>query len=129
MKGWPDRKADVVKVFRLQALYIELEAQRFEYVISESARAGAEWSSLSRIHERLHTNWGAGDESSLADRSQKYKRIVAEIADLLSSWDATAIDGPLRDVQQDAEFRSAEWILGERTRELDAQLARLASVL
>jgi hypothetical protein len=127
-KGWPDKKADVERVFRLQALYIEREALRFDYVFSKGAVAEATFNSLSRIHERLGTNWTDADEIGLGGQTPAYQGIATEIAQLLASWDVNCVDGPLRDVKRDAEYLAAEKSLGIRTRELNALLSSACRV-
>jgi hypothetical protein len=74
-RGWPDRGRELHKSFRLQHAFNELEALRFEYLVSSGVFRSGEWKSLESIFERIHTGWGSGEEQALLERPELSKFI------------------------------------------------------
>jgi hypothetical protein len=126
LKGWPDRKIAVHNTFRLQLLFHERDAIRFEHLIKGHPPEGASWqsfSSISNIFKRLNEAWEDVDEVAIKMDNPAYIDILTEIERRQASMDPAALDGPLRDLQEASEYRAARQAIAETLREIDDQLA------
>jgi hypothetical protein len=127
-RGWPDRPAVLYYAWECQRLYIRRQELRFEYLYAGGEFETGIWSSLGSVFDRLHKRWREIDESSALSRHQEYQHLTAEIAEAelsRASLDKELLDGPLRTVQGQAEYRTARQTIYEKVHELDERLGKL----
>jgi hypothetical protein len=100
---------------------------RFEHVFSRGEFDTGVWNSLSSITDRLDKNWSDIDECSALTNNSTYKDLTTELSEAeksRASMDKDLLDGPLRTVQQHAEYRSARQAIYEKVHELDKRLGK-----
>jgi hypothetical protein len=125
VKGWPDRKKTIRIAFRIQELANQIDELRFESLLAEHGSEDAIWASfqnVSSVWDRLREGWLSTEEAALRRDNRAYDVLAAEYEDLRRSLDIRALDGPLRDAQQDGEYRQALHAMQNRLRELDQEL-------
>lgn len=101
-------------VFRLQTLFNQREALRFEYLIRNSSAEIAACRSLSCINERLLKGWSDGDEVTLKEGNSEYLGALREISTLEGKTDSPALDEPFRALTQNASYRDARLAFARR---------------
>jgi hypothetical protein len=114
--------------WKCQQLLIHRQEIRFEYVFSLGDFDTGVWNSLSSITDRLDKNWSDIDESSAISNNSAYKNLTTQLSEAeksRASMDKDLLDGPLRTVQQHAEYRSARQAIYEKVHELDKRLGKL----
>jgi hypothetical protein len=129
-RGWPDRGAVLYYTWKCQQLYIQRQQMRFEYLFSRGEFEAGVWNSLSRIADRLDKNWSDIDELSAINSNDAYKDLTTEITDanhFFASMDQDLREGPIRSLQQHAEYLWARRAIYEKVHELDKRLAKLSS--
>jgi hypothetical protein len=124
IKEWPDRTLALQKVFRLQILYNEREALRFEYLIKGDMPDIMTRKSLTRINERLIKEWTEAEEAGLRESNSTYRDLLRGIADLEGKADSPALDEPFQTLTQNSDYRSARLAFANRIQELNEQLSR-----
>jgi len=128
IKGWPDRRAALQNSFRLQQLFNEREALRFDHLMNYHRFTVGDWKSLQTISARLEQGWSASEEEALRHVNSRYDDLEREILACQASQDPEALDEPLRAVQRDSEYVSARDAISRRTLELDKHLARIRHI-
>ena len=126
-RGWPDRGAVLYYTWKCQQLLIHRQEMRFEHVFSRGEFDTGVWNSLSSITDRLDKNWSDIDECSALTNNSTYKDLTTELSEAeksRASMDKDLLDGPLRTVQQHAEYRSARQAIYEKVHELDKRLGK-----
>ena len=127
--GWPDRGAALYCTWKCQQLYIRREELRFEHLLYRGEFEGGERNSLMRIGDRLDKDWSVIDERSALDDSPAYRDLAIEIAEAehsRASMDKDLLDGPMRTMQQHAEYRAARQAIYEKVHELNKRLGTVA---
>lgn len=113
--------------WKCQQLLIHRQEMRFEHVFSRGEFDTGVWNSLSSITDRLDKNWSDMDECSALTNNSTYKDLTTELSEAeksRASMDKDLLDGPLRTVQQHAEYRSARQAIYEKVHELDKRLGK-----
>lgn len=123
LKGWPDRKAQIVNAWELQRLFNERQVLRFEYWLAANDSEEGSWVSVNSISRRLLQDWGQLEERELIDSNPQYQVIIAEIARREAALDSDAIREPFDAARRDSEYAAALLSMQETLRQVDAQLA------
>ncbi|HEY8052929.1 MAG TPA: hypothetical protein VIE42_08985 [Steroidobacteraceae bacterium] len=126
IKGWPDKKAALHRVFRIQELFCEREALRLNHLLCDSAYDHAVWkgyASISIVHDRLEGGWTNVEEQVLSSSDATYAAVQNEIENLNAANDPVALEGPFRMARRDPELIAATHNLENKVRELDVQLS------
>lgn len=129
-KGWPDRRALLYYTWHCQTLYIRQQEMRFERLLALGEFETGSWNSLGIVTDRLYKTWTDSDESSALTSDPVYQDLTTEIAQAekaRASMDQELLEGPLRTIQNQAEYRVAREVIAEKVRGLDQWLARAAS--
>jgi hypothetical protein len=124
-RGWPDRGAVLHNTWQCQRLYIRRQELRFEYLLRGGGFEIGVWNSLTKICCRLDENWSDIDERGALDNDSAYKDLaiaIAETEQTRASMDKNLLDGPMRTMQQHAEYRAARQAIYEKVHELDKRL-------
>lgn len=124
IKEWPDRTIALQKVFRLQVLYNEREALRFEYLIKGDMPDIVTWKSLTRINERLIKEWTEVEEAGLRESNSTYRDVLRGIADLEGKTNSPALDEPFQALTQNSSYREARVAFANRIQKLNEQLSQ-----
>ncbi len=102
---------------------------RFERLLALGEFETGSWNSLGIVTDRLYKTWTDSDESSALTSDPVYQDLTTEIAQAekaRASMDQELLEGPLRTIQNRAEYRVAREAIAEKVRELDQWLARLS---
>jgi hypothetical protein len=121
-RGWPDCGAPLYNTWQCQRLYIRRQELRFEYLLRRGEFEIGTWNSLTKICNRLDENWSNIDERGALDNDSAYKDLavaIAETEQIRASMDKNLLDGPMRTMQQHAEYRAARQAIYEKVHELD----------
>ena len=124
-RGWADRGAVLYNTWQCQRLYIRRQELRFEHLLPRGEFESGVWNSPTRICDRLDKDWSAIDEHSALDDDPAYKDLTIAIADAEHSRESMAkdlIDGPMRTMQEHAEYRAARQAIYEKVHELNRRL-------
>jgi hypothetical protein len=127
-KGWPDRRALLYYTWHCQTLYIRRQEMRFERLLALGEFETGDWNSLGIITDRLYKTWTDSDEASALASDPVYQELTTEIAraeKARASMDQELLEGPLRTVQNQTEYRVAREAIADKVHELDQWLARL----
>jgi hypothetical protein len=127
LKGWPDRKVALHNTFRLQQLFHDREALRFDHLTVGLGPEDVLWkslSSMSNIFQRIDALWNDVEEDALKMANAAYADILAEIKESQVSMDSAALDGPLLALQRDPEYHSAREVARQILLTLDDEMAR-----
>jgi hypothetical protein len=127
LKGWPDRKVALHNTFRLQQLFHDREALRFDHLTVGLGPEDVLWKSLSsksNIFQRIDALWNDVEEDALKMANAAYADILAEVKEIQVSMDSTALDGPLLALQRDPEYHSAREVARQILLKLDDEMAR-----
>lgn len=127
LKGWPDRKVALHNTFRLQQLFHDREALRFDHLTVGLGPEDVLWkslSSMSSIFQRIDALWNDVEEDALKMANAAYADILAEIKESQVSMDSAALDGPLLALQRDPEYHSAREVARQILLKLDDEMAR-----
>jgi hypothetical protein len=87
------------------------------------------WNSLSTVCDRLDKNWSDVDERGALENDSVYKDLATAIAEAEQtrvSMCKDLLDGPMRAMQQHAEYRVARQAIYEKVHELDRRLEAVA---
>jgi len=82
LKGWPDRKVALHNTFRLQLLFHDREALRFDHLTVGLGPEDVLWkslSSMSNIFQRIDALWNDVEEDALKMANAAYADKLAEI--------------------------------------------------
>jgi hypothetical protein len=112
-----------------QRLYIRRQELRFDHLLPRGEFEIGVWNSLSRICDRLDKNWSAIDERGALDNDSVYEDLataIAEAEQIRASMGKDLLDGPMRTMQQHAEYRAARQAIYEKVHELDKCLGGLS---
>ena len=109
-------------VFRLQILYNEREALRFEYVLRNCPSEVADCRSLSDIGMRLLKDWSDNDESGIKSGNSNYKTVLLGIEELEGKTDSPSLDRPFQALTQNPNYRKARLAFAERIKKLNERL-------
>lgn len=118
----PTQEVVLRNVFRLQILYNEREALRFEYFFRKCSTEVAAFRSLSDLSERLIKDWSDDDEDGIKSGNSNYASVLQGIADLEGKTDSPALDKPFQTLTEDPNYRKARLAFAERTKELNERL-------
>ena len=121
-RGWPDRGAVLYNTWQCQRLYIRRQELRFEHLLLRGEFEIGVWNSLTEICDRLDGNWSDIDERGALDNDSAYKELAIAITEgeqTRASMDKDLLDGPMRTMQQHAEYRAARQAIYEKIHELD----------
>lgn len=121
LKGWPDRKRELEVAFELQLLLLSQREMRFGHLLKTGVIQHERVLSLLEVSERLGGGWGDMEEMALAESDPEYRKLNRAIGEHRRALNADAIDGPLRDLQRDPEYRQARQEYFETLKQLDAQ--------
>jgi hypothetical protein len=121
-KEWPDRKHVLLNVFRLQILYNEREALRFEYLLESNTPDIVTWKSLSRVNERLIKEWTEVEETGLKESNSAYRDVLRGIEDLEGKTDSLALDQPFQALTRNASYRDARRAFAKKIQQLNEKL-------
>jgi len=127
LKGWPDRKVALHNTFRLQLLFHDREALRFDHLTVGLGPEDVLWkslSSMSNIFQRIDALWNDVEEDALKMANAAYADKLAEIKEIQVSMDSAALDGPLLALQRDPEYHSAREVARQILLKLDDEMAR-----
>ena len=83
------------------------------------------WNSLTRICDRLDKDWSAIDERSALDDNPAYRDLriaIAEAEHSRATMGKDLLDGPMRTMQEHAEYRAARQAIYEKVHELNKRL-------
>jgi hypothetical protein len=130
-RGWADRGAVLFSTWQCQRLYIRREELRFEHLLPRGEFESGVWDSLTRICDRLDKHWSDIDERSALDNSSAYRDLTLAIAEAehsRASMDKDLLDGPMRTMQEHAEYRVARQAIYEKVHELNKRLGIVANV-
>jgi hypothetical protein len=119
---WPDRRLALQKVFRLQVLYNEREALRFEYLIKGDAPDIVTRKSLTGINERLIKEWTEVEEVGLRESNSTYGDVLRGISELEGKTDSPALDEPFQTLTKNSSYRDARLAFANRIQKLNEQL-------
>jgi len=125
IQEWPDRTLVLQNVFRLQVLYNEREALRFEYLANGDMSDILTRRSLTGINERLIKDWTEGEEAGLRESNLTYRDVVRGIADLEGKADSPALDEPFQTLTQNSTYREARLAFATRIQKLNEQIWNL----
>ena len=124
-RGWAERGAVLYNTWQCQRLYIRRQELRFEHLLPRGEFESGTWNSLTRICDRLDKHWSAIDEHSALDANSAYRDLTIAIAEAehsRASMDKDLLDGPMRTMQEHAEYRAARQAIYERVHELNKRL-------
>lgn len=124
LKGWPDRKRELDIAFELQLLLLRQREMRFRHLFQTGIIQHEKLLSLADVAERLANGWLESEEAALAGSDPDYQKLVRAIEGHRSALNADAIDGPLRALQRDPEYRQARQGYFETLKGLDVQFER-----
>jgi hypothetical protein len=122
-KEWPDRKHVLLNVFRLQILYNEREALRFEYLLGSNASDIVTRKSLSGINERLLKDWSEAEEAGLKASNSTYRDVSREIDDLEGKTDSLTLDEPFQALTRNSIYRDARLAFAKKIQQLNEKLS------
>jgi hypothetical protein len=131
-RGWADRGAVLYNTWQCQRLYIRRQELRFEHLLPRGEFDSGVWNSLTRICDRLDKDWSAIEERSALDDNPAYRDLtiaIAEAEQSRASMDKDLLDGPMRTMQEHAEYRAARQAIYEKVHELDKRLRELSPEL
>ena len=126
LKGWPDRKAEVLNAVRVVRLNYDLQLLRLEYLVRVGSLEPAMWKSISAISDRIWKDWKDNDETALKEKSQLYRDILAQLDAGRAVADPAAMEGPIAGAGGDPEYLKASEDLRKKYWALDADLQKLA---
>jgi len=117
LKGWIDHKSAIVEAFRLQRLYVEQEARRFEYVLSMDD-GGERWRSVTELFDRVGQAWGGEEEEALSALDAEYGARAAEIRQRVPLRQGQSVIKALEDASRDPEWNVAKDAVARRIGEV-----------
>jgi hypothetical protein len=109
-------------VFRLQILYNEREALRFEYFLRNCTSEVADFRSLSDISKRLLKDWNDHDEDGIKSGNSNYTTVLQGIVELEGKTDSPSLDKPFQALTQNPNYRNARLAFAKRIEELNEKL-------
>jgi hypothetical protein len=118
----PDQEPVLRNVFRLQILYIDREALRFEYFLRNCTSAVADFRSLSDISKRLLKDWSDLDEDGIKSGNSNYRAVLQGIVELEGKTDSPYLDKPFQALTQNPNYRNARSAFAKRIEELNEKL-------
>jgi hypothetical protein len=118
----PDQEPVLRKVFRLQILYNEREALRFEYLLRKCTSEFADFKSLSDVSKRLLKDWSDHDEDGTKLVHSNYTTVLQGIVELEGKTDSPSLDKPFQALTQNPNYRKARLAFAERIKELNESL-------
>jgi hypothetical protein len=124
-RGWPDRGAVLYNTWQCQRLYIRRQELRFEHLLPRGEFEIGVWNSLSTVCDRLDKNWSDVDERGALENDSVYRDLATAIVEAEQtrvSMGKDLLDGPMRAMQQHAEYRVARQAIYEKVHELDRRL-------
>jgi hypothetical protein len=96
LKGWPDRKVALHNTFRLQQLFHDREALRFDHLTVGLGPEDVLWkslSSMSNIFQRIDALWNDVEEDALKMANAAYADILAEKKKAKFRWTPPRLTG------------------------------------
>jgi hypothetical protein len=118
----PDQEPVLRNVFRLQILYNEREALRFEYFLRNCTSEVADFRSLSDISKRLLKDWNDHDEDGIKSGNSNYTTVLQGIVELEGKTDSPSLDKPFQALTQNPNYRNARLAFAKRIEELNEKL-------
>jgi hypothetical protein len=118
----PEQEPELRNVFRLQILYSDREALRFEYLLRNCTSEITKCRSLSDINKRLLKDWRSLDKDGIAPGNSNYVTVLQEIAELEGNTDSPALDKPFQALTQNPQYREARAAFAKRIEELKKRL-------
>jgi hypothetical protein len=124
IKEWPNRRTELSNAFKLQILYNEREALRFEYLLRNNDQELVTCRALSMIHDRLLKQWTATDETSIRESDLIYRDVLRGIQNLEGKTDSSSLNEPFQSLTRNALYQQARESFAERIKKFDEQLRR-----
>jgi hypothetical protein len=118
----PEQESELRNIFRLQILYTEREALRFEFLLKNCTSEITKCRSLSAIYERLLKDWRSLDDDGLTSGNSNYMTVLQGIAELEGKTDSQALDKPFQALTQNPQYRNARAAFAKRIEELNKSL-------
>ncbi len=118
----PDQAPALRNVFKLQILYNEREALRFEYFLRNCTSEVADFRSLSDISKRLLKDWSDHDEDGIKSGNSNYTTVLQGIVELEGKTDSPSLDKPFQALTQNPNYRDARLAFAKRIEELNEKL-------
>jgi hypothetical protein len=118
----PEQEPELRNVVRLQILFIDREALRFDYLLRNCTSEITNCRSLSDINERLLEGWRSLDENGIITSNSNYITVLQGIAELEGNTDSPALDKPFQALTRNLEYRKARTEFAKRIEELNKTL-------
>jgi hypothetical protein len=122
IKQSPEQEPELRNVFRLQILYSDREALRFEYLLRACTSEITKCKSLSDINTRLLKDWRGSDEDGITPGNSNYVTVLQGISELEGKTDTPALDKPFQALTQNPQYQKARAALAKRIEELNKAL-------
>jgi hypothetical protein len=126
LKGWPDKGLLVRNTTRVQMLFFDQLSTRLARLMLHNGSDDAIWSNYtttSKVHERLQTDWSGYEEQALRARDSTYTEMQREPIELQAVADPDALFEPFKMARRDPELIAAAWKQNDATISLDGELA------
>jgi len=118
----PTQEPVLRNVFRLQILYNEREALRFEHFLRKCTSEVADFRSLSDLSKRLLQDWTENDEDGVKSGNANYATVLQRIVELEGKTDSPSLDKPFQTLTQNPNYRKARLAFAQRIKELNERL-------
>jgi hypothetical protein len=125
IKVSPGQTIALQNAFRLQLLFNDRDALRFEYLLRGDALEILEMKSLYAMSDRLRQGWGGVEESDLRETNLNYVDVLRQIELLEGSLDSIALEEPLNAVKRDSDYQEARRVIAEKIQKFHKQLSIL----
>jgi hypothetical protein len=126
LKGWPDRADKIRHNTRFHELQMLQLVARLSHLVRHGNSAGSSWcetTSTAEVQRRLQEGWTEEEERVLRSSDAAYVQLGDEIANLVATGDAEALEEPFRMAKRDPELTASAWELNNTVLALDHELA------
>jgi hypothetical protein len=104
--------------FRLQTIFIEGQAMRFDFLLKSKTIHCARFKSLDDIGARLDKEWMEAEEGAIRERNPHYGNVSREIDAIQSRWGADAA----AKLHQDPKYRDASEAMADGVAQLQKRM-------